>query len=224
MPTTTTANTLLPPAVRVAKLLGTVGASYAAGTYRSVTYGQTNSGTDRLVGAYLTTSMHTVPSLTAATPRDLALTLSALRLRLTKPLIIITTASSSAFAFISYYLYSTPVLTIPLASITLSPGSFLPHGEATEVLVGGGWELYAAAAGALAAVIPWQMWRVSAVEKRIVAAGEGIGAAEKRGLKTSVVDNEGMRDEAEKWGNGYGVSGALAGAGALLGAYAAAWW
>ncbi|KAA8912497.1 hypothetical protein FN846DRAFT_933329 [Sphaerosporella brunnea] len=204
MSTTPTANTLLHPAVRVAKLLGTVGASYAA-------------------GAYLTTSAHTFPSLTITSARDLALTLHNLRQRLCKPLLLLTTTSSTAFAYIAYYLYSTPVLTIPLASVAFTPGSFLPHAEATDVIVGSGWELYAVAAAALGAIIPWQVFGVNKVEKRIAAAGESVKAAEEKGLETAVVDRETVREDLEKWGKCWGVNGLLAASGALIGAYAAAW-
>ena len=105
----------------------------------------------------------------------------------------------------------------------MSQGSFLPHAETTELLVGAGWEVYAGAAAALGAIVPWQLLGVGKVEKRIEAAGEGIRAADKTGLRTEVVDQAGMRDDVEKWGRGQVVSGALAAVAALAGAYGAAW-
>jgi hypothetical protein len=137
---------------------------------------------------------------------------------------LITSASASAYAFLAYFLYTTPAISIPLASVAFHPGSFLPHGEATTVLVGAGWELYAAAAVALACVLPWQFFGVAPVEKRIQSAGEGVKAAEERGLKTRVVNTGNTQDDLESWRKGVQVKGVLAAAGALVGAYAAAWW
>jgi hypothetical protein len=110
-----------------------------------------------------------------------------------------------------------------LASVAFTQGSFLPHAEAADVVVGGGWEVYAVAAGTLAAIVPWQLLGVNTIEKRIVAAGASVKAAEEKGLQAVVVDQEGMANELEKWGRGWGVNGMLAAAGALVGAYAAAW-
>lgn len=83
--------------------------------------------------------------------------------------------------------------------------------------------MYAVAAGVLAAVVPWQMLGVNQVEKRIAAAGEGVAAAEDKGLQTEVVDAESMNAESQKWARGWGVNGLLAAAGAVVGAYAGAW-
>jgi hypothetical protein len=152
------------------------------------------------------------------------LTLSSLRTRLSKPLLFVTSASSSAFAYIAYYLYSTPSLSIPVTSVQFSADSFLPHADLTAVVVGRGWEIYAVAAGVLAAVVPWQLLGVNQVERRIVAAGEGVSTAEGTGLQTEVVDGESMNAESQKWARGWGVSGMLAAAGAIVGAYGSAWW
>jgi hypothetical protein len=124
---------------------------------------------------------------------------------------------------IAWYLYATPPVTISLASVTFTPGSFMPHAEATELVVGSGWELYAIASGTLAAIIPWQLCGVEKVEKRIAAAGESVRTAEARGLQTQVVTKDDMVSELEKWGRGWKVNGILAAAGALVGAYSAAW-
>ncbi|KAF8251035.1 hypothetical protein K440DRAFT_658862 [Wilcoxina mikolae CBS 423.85] len=205
MSTTPTANTLLPPAVRVAKLLGTVGSAYAA-------------------GSLLTTSLVFLPSVSITSPRDLALTLESVRSRMHRPLLLITSASAGAYAFLAYYLYTTPPLSIPLASIAFHPGSFLPHGEATTVLVGAGWELYAAAAAAVGCVLPWQVFGVAPVERRIQSAGEGVRVAEERGLKTKIVDASETLEDLESWRKGVRVKGVLAAVGAVVGAYAVAWW
>lgn len=152
------------------------------------------------------------------------MTLSRLRTRLSKPLLLVTSASSSAFAFIAYYLYATPILSIPVTSVQFHADSFIPHTDLTAVVVGGGWEVYAVAAGVLAAVLPWQLLGVDQVERRIVAAGESVAAAEDKGLQTEVVDGESMSAESQKWARGWGVSGLLAAAGAVVGAYGSAWW
>ena len=111
-----------------------------------------------------------------------------------------------------------------MTSVQFSADSFLPHADLTAVVVGGGWKIYAVAAGVLAAVVPWQLLGVSQVERRIVAAGEGVSAAEGTGLQTEVVDGESMSAESQKWARGWGVSGVLAAVGAVVGAYGSAWW
>ncbi|TGZ81633.1 hypothetical protein EX30DRAFT_363640 [Ascodesmis nigricans] len=159
---TPTPNTMLPQAVRIAKLVGTVGSAYAA-------------------GSYLTTTLGVLPSLSHQPPRDLALTLSNLHQRLRKPLLIATTAASTAFGYVAYILYSTPTLLVPLASITTSPSSFLPHAEATDLVIGGGWEFYAAAAAVLAAVVPWQLVVGGKVEERLEGAARASVAGREVG-------------------------------------------
>lgn len=171
----------------------------------------------------LQTSLHTLPSLPVTSARDLALTLDNLRSRMSRPLLLITSASAGAYAFIAYFLYANEPLSIPLASVSFAQGSFLPHAEATHVLIGAGWEIYAAAAAALGAIMPWQLLGAQRVEGRIQAAGEGIKVAEQRGLKTAVVDTENTKQDLEGWQMAVGVKGALAAVGALVGGYAAAW-
>lgn len=65
------------------------------------------------------------------------------------------------FIYIGYYLYSTLSLVIPVTSVQFSADSFLPHADLMAVVVGGGWKIYAVAAGVLAAVVPWQFLGVS---------------------------------------------------------------
>jgi hypothetical protein len=99
----------------------------------------------------------------------------------------------------------------------------MPHAEATEVVVGSGWECYAIAAGTLGAIVPWQLCGVDKVEKRIAATGDSVRAAEERGLQTQVVTKDDMVGELDKWGRGWMVNGILAAMGAVAGAYGAAW-
>ncbi|KAI5793038.1 hypothetical protein EDC01DRAFT_788046 [Geopyxis carbonaria] len=206
MTSTPSANTLLPPAVRVAKMIGTVGSAYAA-------------------GAYLAHGVHVLPALTTAltSPPDLATTLSVLHTRISTPLLTLVSTSSAAFAYIAYHLRNTPTLTVPIASIVLQPGSFLPHAVGREIVVGGGWEVYAVAAATLAAVLPWQILGVGRVEKRILAEGEAVRVARERGLRTAVVKGDSVRGDAESWGRGLAVSGVVVGLGAVVGGWAVAW-
>lgn len=141
-----------------------------------------------------------------------------------RPLLPIS-ASGAAYAFLAYYFYTTPPISIPLALVVLEPGSFLLRGETTNVLVGTDWELYAAAAAAVGAVLPWQVVGVAPVEKCTRQASEGVAEAEKMGLaETNVVNACGTGEDLDGWGKALGVKGALAAAGAAAGAYATAWW
>ncbi|KAI5820144.1 hypothetical protein BZA77DRAFT_384438 [Pyronema omphalodes] len=205
MSTTPTANTLLPPAIRVAKLLGTLGSAYAA-------------------GALLQTSLHTLPSLHHSSSRDQSLTLSTLHSTLSRPILLVTSASACAYTYLAYHLYSTTPLSIPLASLSFAPGSFFPHAEATDILIGAGWEVYAAAAAALGVIFPWQWLGVRKVEKRIEAAGEAVKVAEERGLQVKVVDRESAERDLMEWKMGVMVKGVLAAVAAVVGGYAGAWY
>ena len=116
------------------------------------------------------------------------------------------------------------MISVPLASITLQQGSFLPHFEATHILIGDGWEYYAAAALAIGTVLPWQLLGVGKVEKRIEEVSESIRASEERKIGASVVTQESVEQDARRWKRGQAVSGSLAAMAALLSAYAAAYW
>lgn len=178
-----------------------------------------------MVGSYLATANTLIPSLVdISTPRDLALTLSNAHKKASKELLAVASTSSICLAYIAHYLRSTPALSIPLASIVLSQGSFLPHLESTHIVIGAGWEYYAAAAVALGTVIPWQIWGVGRVEKRIEEVSESIRTSEARKIGVSITTQEAVEADANRWKRGQAVSGGLAAAGALLAGYAASYW
>lgn len=141
-----------------------------------------------------------------------------------KPLLIASSAASAAFGYVAYVLYTTPTLLVPLASITMSPDSFFPHTESTELVIGGGWEYYAGAAAALATVIPWHIFGVGRVEKRLEAAGRSAALTDKRGLQTTAVNEAEVKEDLHRKKQGVIVSGGLALLGLGLAGYGQAWW
>lgn len=178
-----------------------------------------------VAGSYLATANTLIPSLVdITTARDLALTLSNAHKKASKELLAIAGTSSLCLAYIAQYLRSTPALSIPIASIVLTQGSFLPHLESSHIVIGAGWEYYAAAALAMGTVIPWQIWGVGRVEKRIQEVSESIRANEARKLGASITTQEAVEADASRWKRGQAVSGGLAAAGALLAGYAASYW
>lgn len=162
-------------------------------------------------------------------PAKLSATVGALRHRVTKPLSIASTTASGAFSYMAYYLYRTPVTTVPIRSIKSVPGSFIPSVSSTELVVGAGWELYAVPAVLLALAGIWEVAAMWSVEKRMEEDAEMFRIADKKGVAASSSalsrrgSTERVRKDVEAWARGNLVRGVLATAAAVVGAFAVAW-
>ncbi|KAF8470175.1 hypothetical protein BDZ91DRAFT_781477 [Kalaharituber pfeilii] len=228
MSTSPSSGTLLPPAIRFAKILGTLGAGALAGTY-------------------LTHSSHTLPALEASKRATTPATTGGANISQQQPasqavkifhrihrashtlLLNLILVSAGSYSYIAYYIYNYPldVGEISSASATYSSSSFMPQ---TEVHRGGGggdflgfagtWMFFALPATILLGIIPYSKVVMKAVNHRLNAAGESLEQEEKRGIGLQVVDEQATWRDLELWrkkncwrAGMAGLAGAIAGVG-----------
>ncbi|KAI5801628.1 hypothetical protein DFH27DRAFT_63302 [Peziza echinospora] len=221
--------TLLPPAVRFAKIVGTLGAG-------------------ALAGAYLTHSKHILPALEASKESTSPASKGPANISTQQPaaqavkifhrihrsshklLLNIILASAGSYSYVAYYLYNYPVSSIltgttASATTTYSSSSFLPHTEVSTSVAGdeflgfaGTWMFFALPASLLLGIIPYSKTVMKQPAKRLNAAGRSLEENEKRKTGLQVVDEASTWDDLEAWRKANWVRAGLAGAAGAIGA------
>ncbi|KAF8437429.1 hypothetical protein BGX38DRAFT_931891 [Terfezia claveryi] len=217
MSTSPSSGTLLPPAIRFAKILGTLGAGALAGTY-------------------LTHSSHTVPALESTKRSSTPATTGAANVSTQQPasqavkifhrihrsshklLLNLILASAGSYSYVAYYLYSHPFTRpgehISSASARFSGSSFLPEtsvhrGETGGEFFGmaGTWMFFATSATLLMGIIPYSKVVMKRINHRLNAAGESL----------EVVDEQSTWRDLEQWRKKNWTRAAMAGVAGILG-------
>ncbi|KAL7271218.1 hypothetical protein RUND412_006033 [Rhizina undulata] len=200
--------TMLPPAVRYAKIFGTIGAGVLAGTY-------------------YTHSAHTLPALLQAnsTSEHITKTFKKLHDISTRPFLYLIVGTATSLSYAGYYLYNHP-LTSTLTTTTFSSGSLIPS-TTTDVHqndffgIAGEWMFFALPAVLVGAVVPYSKFVMKKVSKSVLAAGTGQEVAEgKEKMKgVKVTDDEAVKRNLEAWRKlNWGRAGMCLGAAAVAGA------
>ncbi|KAH0610967.1 uncharacterized protein H6S33_011394 [Morchella sextelata] len=195
--------TMLPPAVRYAKIIGTVGSGI-------------------LAGLYYTHSRHTIPSLLESSVPTEKMVKSFKKIKETtdRPMLYTLLASTSSFAYVSYYLYSNPP-DVSVAKTTFSSSSFIPS-TTTEYPVGYEWAMYGASTVLLAIVIPYSQIILKKAKSSLLAAAKSVEESEKRKMGVQVVDDGKVKKDLEEWSSRSTFRAGLAGAATVIAVFALA--
>ncbi|RPA93574.1 hypothetical protein L873DRAFT_1650031, partial [Choiromyces venosus 120613-1] len=171
----------LPPAVRFAKIVGTVGSG-------------------ALAGFYYTHSQHTVPSLLAsdAPAGKLVKAFKHIHHASHTPALATIIVSSSSFAYVAYYLFYYPPTQAGVATTTFTSSSFFPS-TSVDYPLGDEWALYGASALLVALVVPYTKILMTTVQKSLLGAAESVERTERRKLGVSVVEEKKVKEDFEEW-------------------------
>lgn len=217
--------TMLPPAVRYARIIGTVGSGIIAGGPSPFPRAWHDSCVNTCIhsGLYYTHSRHTVPSLIeSAVPADkIAKSFNKVKTKTDRPILYTLLLSSSSLAYVSCYLYNNPPTDQGVSTTTFSSRSFLPS-TSTEHPHGYGWAMYGASTLLLAIIVPYSKFMLKKPQQNLAAAAESVEQSEKRKLVVSVVEDGEMKRDLQEWGSKSAFRAGLAGAATIIGVIALA--
>lgn len=212
---------MLPPAVRYAKIIGTVGSGILAG--RVLIQKDRKFCTNFMaLGLYYTHSRHTIPSLLESSVPTEKVVKSFKKIKETtdRPMLYTLLTSTSSFAYVAYFLYSNPP-DVSVAKTTFSSSSFIPS-TTTEYPPGYEWVMYSASTALLAIIIPYSQIILKKAKSSLLAAAESVEQSEKRKMGVRVVDDAKVKKDLEQWSSRSTLRAGLAGAATVIAVFALA--
>lgn len=222
MSTTPSAATMLPPAIRIAKIIGILGAGALAGTY--ITH------SSHTLPAIEDSKHSTSPAVTGQSnishqqPAAQAVKIFHKIHRrshgLLRNLII---ASAGSYSYVAYYLYNYPISAIHETTTTFTSSSFLPHNTVQTVGgveffgMAGEWMFSALPAALILAIIPFSKFGMKTVNHRLNAAGESLRVEEEKNSGLQIVNEQSTWSDLETWRKRNWYRAGLAGLAGLIG-------
>lgn len=204
---------MLPPAVRYARIIGTVGSGIIAGRPGSLLVLLDHvSCVNIYLGLYFTHSRHTVPSLIESSDVK---SFNKLKTKTDRPILYTLLISSSSLAYVSCYLYRNPPTDLGVATTTFSSNSFLPS-TTTEPPLDSGWVMYGVSTLLLAVIVPYSKLMLNKAQQNLAVVAELVEQSEKRKLSVNAVDDGKVKRDLQEWGSKSTFRAGLAGAATVI--------